>query len=401
MSNFSVSRTNPKQNGVKNNNNSTINNSCNNSTNNDTQASRAIQNSRRPVALITGINGQVGSYLAELLIGKGYMVHGMIRRESSLSSIRLLHLYDDKVNHTSDNLQLHYGDLTDGDSLLRLMINIAPDEVYNLAAQSHVKISFEMPEMTANTNALGTLRLLEAIKRFESTGLSSKKPKLYQASTSELFGGAVHKTSQNENTRFHPRSPYGCAKLYAHSLVVNYREAYEMFAVNGILFNHESPRRGENFVTRKISRSVAEIHLAQRDFFELGNLDARRDWGHAKDYVEAMWLMLQQDTPKDYVIASGKSHSVREFVERAFRVIQKNIHWCGEGLNEVGVDDEGNVRVKISEKFFRPAEVDSLLGDSSLARKELRWAPRTSFEELVTEMVLADIELLSQKPYLW
>lgn len=388
------------QNGARGNTNTAINQN-ESFTKSQNGTANAKQKSKRPVALITGINGQVGSYLAELLISKGYMVHGMIRRESSLSSIRLLHLYDDKVNHTSENLKLHYGDLTDSDSLLRLIINLAPDEVYNLAAQSHVKISFEMPEMTAITNAIGTLRLLEAIKRFESLEQSTKRIKFYQASTSELFGGALHRSSQNEETKFHPRSPYACAKLYAHSLVVNYRESYNMFAVNGILFNHESPRRGENFVTRKISRSVAEIHLGRRDFFELGNLDARRDWGHANDYVEAMWLMLQQDTPKDYVIASGKSHSVREFVEHAFRIINKNIRWQGKGLDEVGLDDQGIIRVKISEKFFRPAEVDSLLGDSSLARRELKWSPKITFEGLVNEMVLSDIEILSKTPSLW
>lgn len=357
---------------------------------------------KRLVALITGINGQSGSYLAELLVNKGYMVHGMIRRESSFSSIRLLHLYDDKVNHTGKNLQLHYGDLTDGDSLLRLISDTKPDEVYNLAAQSHVKISFELPEMTANTNALGTLRLLEAIKRCEILGLVKNKVKFYQASTSELFGGAVHKAAQNEQTKFYPKSPYGCAKLFAHALVVNYRESYGMYAVNGILFNHESPRRGENFVTRKISRSVAEIHMGQREFLELGNLDARRDWGHAQDYVEAIWLMMQQQgRPKDYVIASGESHSVREFVEGAFRVINKTIRWQGKGLDEVGVDDEDIVRVRISEKFFRPSEVNCLLGDSSLARRELNWSPKTTFKDLVDEMVNSDIELLSKRPYLW
>lgn len=357
---------------------------------------------KRLVALITGINGQSGSYLAELLVNKGYMVHGMIRRESSFSSVRLLRLYDDKVNHTGKNLQLHYGDLTDGDSLFRLISDTKPDEVYNLAAQSHVKISFELPEMTANTNALGTLKLLEAIKRCEMLGLVKNKVKFYQASTSELFGGNIDRAAQNEQTKFYPKSPYGCAKLFAHALVINYRESYNMYAVNGILFNHESPRRGENFVTRKISRSVAEIHLGHREFLELGNLDACRDWGHAQDYVEAMWLMMQQQgKPKDYVIASGESHSVREFVEEAFRVINKTIRWQGKGLDEVGVDEEGVVRVTISEKYFRPSEVNCLLGDSSLARKELKWSPKTTFYDLVNEMVNSDIELLSKRPYLW
>lgn len=354
----------------------------------------------RKRALITGINGQVGSYLAEWLISKGYSVHGMIRRESSLNSVRLVHLYDDKVNRTSKNLQLHYGDLTDSCSLFKLISNIRPHEVYNLAAQSHVKISFDMAEMTGNTNALGTLRLLEAIRKCEMLEIGGiKRIKFYQASTSELFGGSIHQVPQNEQTPFHPRSPYGCSKLYAHSLVVNYRESYNMFAVNGILFNHESPRRGENFVTRKISRSVAEIKLGRRDFFELGNLDSRRDWGHARDYVEAMWLMLQHASPEDFVIASGESHSVREFVEEAFKVIGTRISWMGDGLDEVGLDEKGRIRVKVSEKFFRLAEVDHLLGDASLARKELNWKPKTSFKSLVEEMVRSDLELLRKDPY--
>lgn len=352
----------------------------------------------RPRALITGINGQVGSYLAEFLINKGYHVHGMIRRESSLNSIRLVHLYDDKVNHTSKNLELHYGDLTDSDSLFKLISRIKPSEIYNLAAQSNVKISFDTAEMTGNTNGLGTLRLLEAIRRCETIGIVAHRIKFYQASTSELFGGSIHQVPQNEQTPFHPRSPYACAKLYAHSLVVNFRESYNMFALNGILFNHESPRRGENFVTRKISRSVAEIKLGRRQFFELGNLDSRRDWGHARDYVEAMWLMLQQEEAKDYVIASGESHSVRDFVEEAFKVIDERIRWLGAGLNEVGIDSSGSIRVKVAKKFFRPAEVDHLMGDSSLARKELNWKPRISFSSLVEEMVLADINLLSRDP---
>lgn len=359
----------------------------------------AVEPGDRCRAFITGINGQVGSYLAELLIKKGYKVHGMIRRESSLNSSRLNHLYDDNVQRTSKNLELHYGDLTDAHSLLNLMISIKPHEVYNLAAQSHVKISFETAEMTGNTNALGTLRLLEAVRQCERLGLvGNRRIKFYQASTSELFGGSINQVPQNERTPFHPRSPYGCAKLYAHSLVVNYRESYNMFAVNGILFNHESPRRGENFVTRKISRSVAEIKLKRREFFELGNLDSIRDWGHARDYVNAMWLMLQQQNAKDYVIASGESHSVRDFVEEAFLVISSSITWKGNGLHEIGVDEKGLVRVKISEKFFRPAEVNHLQGDSSLARKELGWVPTTSFKKLVEEMVVSDIELLKSNP---
>lgn len=363
---------------------------------------KQIQPKEKPRALITGINGQVGSYLAELLLEKGYHVHGMIRRESSLNSNRLRHLYDDRINRSSKNLNLHYGDLTDSHSLVKLVNNIRPHEVYNLAAQSHVKVSFEVAEMTGNTNALGTLRLLEAIRQSEILKESGDSQhfgiKLYQASTSELFGGSMHGVPQNEQTPFHPRSPYGCAKLYAHSLVVNYRESYGMFAVNGILFNHESPRRGENFVTRKISRSVAEIKLGRREYFELGNLEARRDWGHARDYVEAMWLMLQQREPQDFVIASGESHSVRDFVEEAFKVIDKQIKWMGNGLNEEAIDEKGIIRVKVCEKYFRPAEVDHLLGDASLAKKKLKWKPKTSFGCLVREMVLADIDLLRQNP---
>lgn len=359
-------------------------------------------------ALITGINGQVGSYLAELLLSKGYFVHGMIRRESSLDSARLMHLYEDKVNHTRSNLKLHYGDLTDASSLLRLITAIKPHEIYNLAAQSHVKISFEMAEMTGNTNALGTLRLLEAVRQCEMSnvdgvGITSSKScearhriKFYQASTSELFGGSMTHIPQNESTPFHPRSPYGCAKLYAHSLVINYREAYNLFAVNGILFNHESPRRGENFVTRKITRSVAEIKLGRRGYLELGNLNSRRDWGHARDYVEAIWLMLQQDEPRDLVISSDQSRSVRDFVETAFMVIGVNIKWSGHGCDEVGYDSSNQiVRVRVSEKFFRPSEVDHLLGDSSLARKHLAWRPKTTFYALVEEMVRSDIDLLT------
>jgi GDPmannose 4,6-dehydratase len=377
----------------------------NNSSNNNNNDSIAVDSNKRR-ALITGVNGQVGSYLAEFLLNKGYSVHGMIRRESSLNNIRLNHLYDDKVNHTRSNFKLHYGDLTDGCSLLRLITIIKPHEIYNLAAQSHVKISFEMAEMTGDTNALGTLRLLEAIRQFEMTqrccdstnNRDIHKIKFYQASTSELFGGSMCQIPQNESTPFHPRSPYGCAKLYAHSLVVNYREAYGLFGVNGILFNHESPRRGENFVTRKISRSVAEIKLKRRDYIELGNLNSRRDWGHARDYVEAIWLMLQQESPRDFVISSDESHSVREFVETAFEVIGLKIRWSGEGLNERGYDSSGTIRVKVSARFFRPSEVDHLMGDSSLARKHLAWRPKTSFKALVEEMVLSDLELLGHKP---
>lgn len=365
---------------------------------------KRVQQQKR--AFITGINGQVGSYLAELLIDKGYLVHGMIRREASLSNKNLAHLIDDKLGSGTDSkIQLHFGDLTDGSSLLKLICKIKPDEVYNLAAQSHVHLSFEMAEMTANTNALGTLRILEAIRQYEllenSTGnikRSSERIKFYQASTSELFGGSTSQVPQNETTPFHPRSPYGCAKLYAHSLVVNYRESYDLFAANGILFNHESPRRCENFVTRKISKSVAEIKLGLRDSFELGNLNSRRDWGHARDYVEAMWLILQRDEPRDFVIASGESHSVREFVECAFKTVAIDIRWLDKGLDEIGIEQEsGKIRVRVSQKLLRPAEVDHLLGDASLAEKHLGWKPKTSFYNLVEEMVLADIRLLEGK----
>lgn len=355
-------------------------------------------------ALITGINGQVGSYLAEFLIDQGYQVHGIIRRESSFNTNRLMHLFEDKTNRKSINLQLHYGDLLDKASLFKLIMNIKPDEVYNLAAQSHVKISFELAEITCNTNGLGPLYLLEAIrscnqirKNFGSDGF--KEIKFYQASTSEMFGGSTNQCPQDEKTPFNPRSPYGCSKLMAHWLVVNYRESYNMFAVNGILFNHESPRRGENFVTRKISRAVAEIYLNRRECFELGNLDACRDWGHARDYVVAMWLMLQKREPKDYVISSGQSHSVRNFVEVAFECINKQIIWSGIGLDEVGKDkNSGKILVKVSIEYFRPSEVDHLLGNSNLAHKELGWSPRTTFKQLVAEMVQSDIELLSNYP---
>lgn len=360
----------------------------------------------RRCALITGINGQTGSYLAELLISKGYIVHGMVRRESSLNSGRLMHLYDDKVNRTGRNIKLHYGDLTDSGSLFELLCAVEPHEVYNLAAQSHVKISFDTPEMTGNTNALGTLRLLEAIRKFERlAGGGGRRIKFYHASTSELFGGAIGQAPQNESTAFHPRSPYACSKLYAHWLVVNYRESYGMYAVNGILFNHESPRRGENFVTRKITRAVAEIKLGRRQHVELGNLDARRDWGHARDYVEAIWLMMNIKPAdvdaralKDYVISSGESHTVREFVTEAFAIIGLTIEWRGADMDEQGcsVEDDGVVRVKVNNKYLRPAEVHHLWGDSSRARKELNWTPRTSFKALVREMVLADLELLAR-----
>lgn len=350
-------------------------------------------------ALITGINGQVGSYLAELLIEKDYQVHGIIRRDSSLNTHRLTHLFEDKTTREAENLKLHYGDLTDNKSLFQLIISVKPHEIYNLAAQSHVKISFQLAELTCNTNGLGPLRLLDAIRLYNVELGLSPKIKFYQASTSELFGGSLNQIPQNENTPFEPRSPYACSKLLAHALVKNYRESYKLFAVSGILFNHESPRRGENFVTRKISRSVAEIVLKRRKYFELGNLDARRDWGHARDYVNAMWLMMQRNSPKDYVISSGKSHSVREFVEEAFRCVQISIKWHGNGCDEIGCDAlSGETLVRVSSKFMRPSEVDHLLGDSSLAHKDLNWRPTISFSELVREMVESDLALLSSNP---
>ncbi|CAN7991411.1 unnamed protein product [Ixodes hexagonus] len=349
---------------------------------------------KRKVALISGITGQDGSYLAEYLLGLGYSVHGIIRRSSSFNTGRIQHLYKNPKTHQQGSMKLHYGDLTDSLSLIKLIRETQPTEIYNLGAQSHVKVSFDLSEYTANVDALGTLRILEAIR---VCGLE-KKVKFYQASTSELYG-KVQEIPQKETTPFYPRSPYGVAKLYGYWIVVNYREAYDIFAVNGILFNHESPRRGETFVTRKISRSVAKIHLGQLEHFELGNLDSKRDWGHAKDYVEAMWLMLQQSQPEDFVIATGEYHSVREFVEVAFKHIGQTIVWEGEGLDEVGKDKEsGVVRVKVNPKYFRPAEVDFLLGDASKAKEKLGWQRRITFQDLVKEMVDSDICLMKMNP---
>lgn len=350
--------------------------------------------SNRKVALISGITGQDGSYLAEFLLAKGYEVHGIIRRSSSFNTGRIEHLYKDPKTHQQGSMQLHYGDLTDSLCLVKLIRQTNPTEIYNLGAQSHVKVSFDLSEYTANVDALGTLRILEAIR---VCGLEDKV-KFYQASTSELYG-KVQEVPQKETTPFYPRSPYGVAKLYGYWIVVNYREAYKMFAVNGILFNHESPRRGETFVTRKISRSVAKIHLGQLECFELGNLDSKRDWGHAKDYVEAMWLMLQEKEPNDFVIATGEYHSVREFVEVAFKHVGRTIIWEGSGLEEVGKEKEtGTVRVKVNPKYFRPAEVDFLLGDASKAKEKLGWQRRISFQELVKEMVDSDIALMKKNP---
>jgi GDPmannose 4,6-dehydratase len=339
-------------------------------------------------ALISGITGQNGAYLAEWLIEKGYEVHGLKRRSSLFNTDRIDHLYQDP-HVPNAQLRLHYADVTDAANLARLMQSISPDEVYHLAAQSHVAVSFEMPEYTANADGLGTLRMLEAIRL---AGLAGST-RFYQASTSEMFG-KVQETPQTERTPFYPRSPYGVAKLYAHWITVNYREAYGMFACSGILFNHESPRRGETFVTRKITRGLARISLGLEECLFLGNLDARRDWGHARDYVRAQWLMLQQTQPGDYVIATGEQHSVREFAAIAATRLGIELVWEGSGVDEVGRDRaSGKVLVRIDPRYFRPTEVDSLLGDSSKARRELGWAPQISFEELVTEMVEADLEL--------
>jgi len=337
-------------------------------------------------ALIVGVTGQDGSYLAELLLSKGYEVHGLKRSSSSFNTERIDHLYQDP-HERRRRFILHYGDLTDATNLLRLVKEIEPDELYNLGAQSHVKVSFETPEYTANADALGTLRLLEAIRIL---GLE-KKTKFYQASSSEMFGASP--PPQNENTAFAPRSPYGVAKLYAYWITVNYREAYGIFAVNGILFNHESGRRGETFVTRKITRAAARISLGLQEKLYLGNLNAKRDWGHAKDFVEAMWLMLQQKEPEDFVIATGKQYSVREFCERAFRELGIELIWRGQGLAEKGVDQKtGRILVEVDPRYFRPTEVESLLGDATKAREKLGWRPKISLEELIKEMVQTDLE---------
>jgi len=338
-------------------------------------------------ALITGITGQDGAYLAEFLLEKGYEVHGIKRRSSSFNTVRVDHLYKDP--HEKDvRFFMHYGDLTDATNLIRIIQEIQPDEIYNLAAQSHVKVSFETPEYTANADALGTLRLLEAIRILKM----EEKTRFYQASTSELFGKA-QEIPQRETTPFYPRSPYAAAKLYGYWITVNYREAYKMFACNGILFNHESPIRGETFVTRKITRAVARIKLGLQERLYLGNLDAKRDWGYAGDYVKAMWLMLQQEDPEDYVLATGESHSVREFVEKAFGEIGIKIVWEGSGADETGKDSEtGKSLVKIDPGYFRPTEVDFLLGDPTKARSKLGWEPTVSFDELIKMMVREDLK---------
>ena len=339
------------------------------------------------VALITGITGQDGAYLAEYLLSKGYQVHGIKRRTSLINTDRIDHLYQD-IHVSKRRFFLHHGDMTDSSSLLRVMQDVQPDEVYNLAAQSHVQVSFEEPEYTANSDALGTLRLLETIRSLQL----HDKTRFYQASTSELFG-KVRETPQKETTPFHPRSPYAVAKLYAHWITINYREAYSIFACNGILFNHESPVRGETFVTRKISMALARIKVGTQDCLWLGNLDALRDWGHARDYVEMMWLMLQQQEPADYVIATGEQHSVRSFVDKVAENLDIKITWSGEGLDELGIDDKGQCIVRVDRRYFRPAEVDNLLGNAKLAREKLGWSPRVTFDELVKEMALNDYKL--------
>jgi GDPmannose 4,6-dehydratase len=339
-------------------------------------------------ALITGITGQDGAYLAEFLLQKGYEVHGVKRRASLLNTDRIDHLYQDP--HTlGARMFLHYGDLTDATNLIRIVQQVQPDEIYNLAAQSHVAVSFETPEYTANSDALGTLRILEAIRILELVD----KTRFYQASTSEMYG-KVAEIPQRETTPFYPRSPYGAAKLYGYWITVNYREAYGLFACNGILFNHESPIRGETFVTRKITRGLARIREGLDECLYLGNLDSLRDWGHARDYVRAQWLMLQQDTPEDFVISTGEQHSVREFVTRAATLLGWEVYWHGKGVDETAVDSKsGRVLVRIDPKYFRPTEVDTLLGDSSKAQAKLGWKPEVTFAELVREMVDADAEI--------
>ncbi|MCP4748578.1 MAG: GDP-mannose 4,6-dehydratase [Desulfobacteraceae bacterium] len=337
-------------------------------------------------ALITGITGQDGAYLAELLLEKDYVVHGIKRRASSFNTARIDHLYTDP--HEKDvSFFLHYGDLTDAANLIRIIQEVQPDEIYNLAAQSHVQVSFETAEYTANVNALGTLRILEALRILKL----EDKTRFYQASTSEMFG-KVRQTPQKENTPFYPRSPYGAAKAYAYWLTVNYREAYNMFACNGILFNHESPVRGETFVTRKITRAAARIKLGLQDTLFLGNLDAKRDWGHAKDYVRAMYLILQHSLPDDYVIATGQAHTVRQVVEKSFERVKIPVQWRGSGTQEQGINPEnGHILVRIDESYFRPTEVEYLLGDSTKARKKLDWRPEISFDEMIGQMVDSDL----------
>ena len=346
------------------------------------------------VALVTGVTGQDGAYLSELLLQKGYVVHGIKRRSSSFNSARIDHMYQDP--HTPGaHFQIHYGDMTDSTNLIRIIQSVQPDEIYNLAAQSHVQVSFETPEYTANADATGALRILEAIRILGLT----KKTRFYQASTSELYGKA-QEVPQKETTPFYPRSPYGVAKLYAYWITVNYREAYGIHASNGILFNHESPIRGETFVTRKITRAVAAIHLGVQKTLYIGNLDAKRDWGHARDYVEGMWRIVQQPEPDDFVLATGEAHSVREFVELAFSKVGRKIEWRGKGVDEMGIDTAtGETLVKIDSRYFRPTEVDLLLGDPSKARRVLGWRHKVSFPELVADMVESDLKVIAQESH--
>ena len=339
-------------------------------------------------ALITGITGQDGAYLAEFLLDKGYSVHGVKRRASSFNTDRIDHLYQDP-HETHVRLKLHYGDLTDSTNLIRIIQEVQPDEIYNLAAQSHVGVSFETPEYTANADAVGTLRVLEAIRIL---GLE-KKTRFYQASTSEMFG-KVQEIPQSETTPFYPRSPYGAAKVYAYWITVNYREAYGLYACNGILFNHESPLRGETFVSRKITRALTRIHVGLQETLHLGNLDSRRDWGHARDYVRAQWLMLQQDAAEDFVVATGKQFSVRDFVAAAGTLLDMKIEWKGDGVEEVGIDRRsGRTVVRVDPRYFRPTEVETLLGDATKARQKLGWTAEVTFPELVAEMVESDLDL--------
>ena len=351
-------------------------------------------------ALITGINGQDGAYLAELLINKGYNVHGIKRRSSLFNTARIDHLYQDPHDKGA-KLHLHYGDMTDSTNLIRIIQEVQPDEIYNLAAQSHVKVSFETPEYTANADGIGTLRMLEAIRILNL----EQKTRFYQASTSELYG-KVQEIPQKETTPFYPRSPYGVAKLYAYWITVNYREAYDLFACNGILFNHESPIRGETFVTRKITRAIARIKVGLQKKIYVGNLDSKRDWGHAKDYVEGMWLILQQKKADDYVLATGETHSVREFIEISFKEASIEIEWNGKGVNEKGLDKKsGSVLVEVDQRYFRPTEVDILMGDPSKAKRELGWQPKYNLNSLIKEMILMDLQdsekevLLKNKGY--
>jgi GDPmannose 4,6-dehydratase len=346
------------------------------------------------VALVTGVTGQDGAYLSELLLSKDYIVHGIKRRSSSFNSARIDHMYQDP-HVPGAHFQIHYGDMTDATNLIRIIQSVQPDEIYNLAAQSHVQVSFETPEYTANADATGALRILEAIRILGFT----KKTRFYQASTSEMFGKA-QEVPQKETTPFYPRSPYGVAKLYAFWITVNYREAYGIHASNGILFNHESPIRGETFVTRKITRAVAAIHLGVQRTLYIGNLDARRDWGHARDYVEGMWRIVQQPEADDYVLATGEAHSVREFVELAFSKVGHKIEWRGKGIDEMGIDTgTGETVVKIDSRYFRPTEVDMLLGDASKARRVLGWQHKVSFPELVSDMVESDLKVIAQESH--